>query len=240
MSLVLDDVVEALWRARLDGITVPPPALDFEEAMAVLAGLVRREVDGGEEIVGWKIARLPDAQGEDVLFAGPVFAGSLVPASRALVAPRVETEYVARIKQPLPEGGWATAWHLGFEIVDNHSPDWSLDPAWAVADWGLHAGAILGDPCAAPVVDAPVSVRFRVDDDEVVTAGAWRTGHERMHAILERDCARLARPLQAGDLVWSGALFPPVAISVGDAVEAVLDRQARVVLGHHNFWGGNA
>jgi 2-keto-4-pentenoate hydratase len=231
---VTRDLVELLWEARAAGTTVEPRELTLDEARATLAALTRRAVAEGEEVVGWKIARLPDRTGQDVLFAGPVFASSLGPADRPLVAPRFEVEHVARVEALDP---LRLSWHLGLEVVDNHAPDWRLDPAWALADWGVHGGAVLGQPCAPPLDGVPRAVELRIGAEHRAVEGAWRTGLGRMAEVLERDAAALLQPLRPGDLVWSGSLLPPTPVLVGLDVVARVADLGEVRLDATTFWG---
>jgi 2-keto-4-pentenoate hydratase len=187
----------------------------------------------GEEVVGWKIARLPDRAGADVLFAGPVFASSLGPAHRALVAPRFEVEHVARLDAL---GPLQLTWHLGLEVVDNHAPGWTLDPAWALADWAVHGGAVLGPVSDPPLPDQPRKVELAIGAERRTVEGAWRTGVPRMVEVLERDCPALLRPWRPGDLVWSGSLLPPTPVPVGVDVVARVDGLGEVRLDATTFW----
>jgi 2-keto-4-pentenoate hydratase len=194
----------------------------------VLRELAAREVAAGNEVVGWKIGRMRTQDDGEFFFAGPVFDGYDRP-TRPFVAPRVEVEFVARIRDRNDDGSWPMSWHVGLEIIDNHDAQWSLDPAWCVADWAVQAAGAVGDSCNEPVVGEPVGVRLLVGGREVGGEGQWRTGRERMMEILERDCARLARPFQAGDLVWSGSLLPPEPLPKGESVEAFVQGAGRTV-----------
>jgi 2-keto-4-pentenoate hydratase len=219
----------ALWDARNHGKNVDACALSLEEAREVLADLVQLELATGQEVVGWKIARLPLGGEDDVFFAGPVFAKYEKPTCR-LVQPRVEVEFVARIEGRESDGSWRLSWHVGLEIVDNHDREWCLDPPWCLADWALHAGASLGGVCQMPPEDKPIGVKLVVGDRRITTNGRWRTGHSRMLAILDQDCEQLARPFQIGDLVWSGSLLPPEPMPSGAFVRCSVDG-----FGHASF-----
>jgi 2-keto-4-pentenoate hydratase len=215
-------LANALWEARNNGTNVDACALALEEAREVLADLVQRELATGREVVGWKIARLPLEGADDVFFAGPVFAHYDRPTS-PLVRPRVEVEFVARIEGREGDGSWRLSWHVGLEIVDNHDREWCLDPAWCLADWAVHAAASLGGPCQTPPEDAPIGVKLVIGDRSITRKGRWRMGHNRMLATLDKDCEQLARPLQVGDLVWSGSLLPPEPLPVGASVQGSVD-----------------
>jgi 2-keto-4-pentenoate hydratase len=219
---------EALWQARATGSTIDAVPLSVDDARAVLQELAACEVAAGNAVAGWKIGRMRTQDGSDFFFAGPVFDGYDRP-TRPFVAPRVEVEFVARIGDRNEDGGWAVSWHVGLEIIDNHDSQWSLDPAWCIADWAVQAAGAVGDPCDEPVVGEPVGVRLNVGGREVRGEGRWRTGRESMLEMLERDCARIARPLAAGDLVWSGSLLPPEPLPKGESVQALVEGAGRTV-----------
>ncbi len=71
-----------------------------------------------------------------------------------MVAPRLEPEIVLKLRSPVPGGEPLTEelvccieWvAVGFEIVDSHYADWRFTAAEAVADFGVHAGLVVGAP----------------------------------------------------------------------------------------------
>lgn len=226
----MNELADKLWDARVTGASVPAVELTLSEARSNLRELTRRSVSAGRTVVGWKIGRLSLEDDEDFFFAGPVFDG-FDRRSPALIRPMVEVEFVARLADRLPDGSWPVTWHVGLEIADNHDPGWLVDPAWCVADWAVHAAAAVGDPCREPQVGQPLDIRLALGDEEMSTSGQWRTGHSRMLAILERDCADLHRSCQAGDLVWAGSVIPPIAIATGVTVTCSVDGFGTVMFG---------
>jgi 2-keto-4-pentenoate hydratase len=80
-------------------------------------------------------------------------AGHSRVALGTMVAPQLEPEIVLKLRSPVPGGEppaeelarcieWAA---VGFEIVDSHYADWRFT-AEAVADFGVHAGLVVGAP----------------------------------------------------------------------------------------------
>ena len=71
-----------------------------------------------------------------------------------LVAPRIEPEIMFKLSREFPKDGHSTEkivscleWAaIGFEIVDCHYPEWRCSASGAVADFGLHAGLVIGEP----------------------------------------------------------------------------------------------
>ena len=208
-------LVDSLWSARRQDRSVPAEPMSPDDGFAVLRQLVHRAVAAGDEIVGWKIARLPGDDGEPFFFAAPVFVSSFSPESRSeLRDPRLEVELVARIQEVgAPGAAWQLDWHVGLEIVDNHDPGWPLHLGWAIADWGLHAAVVLGDGCRAPSDDEGFRVRVESGEGVLEADGMWRTGHATLTDVLARDCPRVGRACRPGDLVWSGALLPPMPVA---------------------------
>ncbi len=235
MSFDLDALADRLWQARIHGTTVEPDAgLGLDAGRTVLARLTERAIAAGDEVIGWKIGKLPHpADASDVFLAAPVFTSSLGARPRALVSPLLEVEYVARVVSPADR---SAEWQLGFEVVDNHGEGWPFAAGWGIADWGLHAGAVVGEPCDAPVTDAPVTVTIE-GWPEPTTQGAWRTGADRLWEVLARDCPAVLRPCVAGDLVWTGSLWPPAPIEPGTAVTVSLGSGAAARLDATTFWG---
>jgi 2-keto-4-pentenoate hydratase len=70
------------------------------------------------------------------------------------VAPRLEPEVVLKLRRPIPTGNpspevlaecieWVA---IGFEVVDSHYSEWRFNAAEALADFGVHAAMIVGEP----------------------------------------------------------------------------------------------
>lgn len=151
----------------------------------------------------------------------PVYADSTTRGSQfsldPLVSPRLEVEFVLKLRRPLsrgatlPEALDAVEWvALGFEIVDCHYPGWSCRPPDIVADHGLHAGLVVGEArrCTpAELLSLPATVVAATCDDVQIADGAGRDVLEGpVQAVVELLASSFAQDLQAGDLVSTGAL----------------------------------
>jgi 2-keto-4-pentenoate hydratase len=233
------DIVDVLWRLRRTAETVIAPPMAPEEGFDILRKLVARAIDDGDEVIGWKIARLPSGEDESpFVFAAPVFTSSLQPVSgRRLASPKLEVELVAVIDalggdSASPESDtWKLSWRVGLEIAANNARDGHKSPGWAIADWGLHAAVVLGDHCRQPTPDEALSVRIAVEGaPEVQQQGAWRIGRKDMIDVLHRDCPRVARPCRSGDLVWTGALVAPMPLPVEASLLAEVEGLGSVKL----------
>jgi 2-keto-4-pentenoate hydratase len=229
-----EEIVDILWRVRRTAETVTATPMAPEEGFDILRKLVARAIDDGDEVIGWKIARLSSGEDESpFVFAAPVFTSSLQPISgRQLASPKLEVELVAVVDalgrqgaSPASESDtWTLSWRVGLEIAANNARDGHKSPGWAIADWGLHAGVVLGDHCRQPTPDEALSVRIAVEGAaEVQQQGAWRIGREGMIDVLHRDCPRVARPCRSGDLVWTGALVAPMPFPVDSSLLAEVE-----------------
>lgn len=153
----LDPLALALLQARAGGRPVPdgtvePGALDLAEAERVAAALADAQRAGGGRQVGWKLGATSAAVqarfGTDRPFPAPLFdttaladGGEL--SLRHLVSPRLEPELGFRVAD-----GAVTPCAC-IELVDARlRPSWTVTLADAIADFGMHAHAVFGEPAA--------------------------------------------------------------------------------------------
>jgi 2-oxo-3-hexenedioate decarboxylase len=135
-----------------------------------------------------------------------------------LVAPRIEAEVVVGLAHALGPGAasdeiaqaveWAA---LGFELVDCHYPGWKLTPADLVADFGCHAGLVVGEQrieLAETGTDPLVELRITLtcDGEPVAYGGGVDVLGGPLAALQELLAAPDAPHLLAGDVVATGAL----------------------------------
>ena len=127
---------------------------------------------------------------------------------------------------PLALCGFAVA--IGFEVVDSHFPKWRLTAAEAVADFGVHAALVVGEPWPVGAVHlrevaaALESLRVTLGQGETVFAeGEGRNALGSPLLALGRLAAVLASqpwapPLAAGEVVSTGTLTPLPALRPGE------------------------
>ncbi len=157
------ETVSGLARALLDaheaGSFVEPPSdgrpFNLDDAYRIGAEVARWRLRQGWSFGGWKVGftnrEIWSRWGLDRPIVAPVYTETIVradPPEPARVplgtraAPRIEVEVVFGFAAPLTGSpDWVA---LGAELVDCHYEGWRLHPADSVADFGLHAGLVVG------------------------------------------------------------------------------------------------
>ncbi len=171
-------LAETLLHAHAAGTFAEPPSsrsgFTLDEAYEVGTEIARRRLQQGWTFNGWKVGftnrEIWSRWGLNQPVVAPVYRETVfavtsdgatlapsptvsVPAGRR-AALRIEVEVVfgfetvsvAEVGGPMPD--WVA---LGAELVDCHYRGWKLHPADGVADFGLHAGLVVGP--RVPVVD---------------------------------------------------------------------------------------
>ena len=178
---------------------------------------------------------------ESVTRTGP---GGQAPAisMAGAVEPKIECEVVVVLRSTPGRGdrGAAVARHvaeigLGFEVVDSPYPGWNMRPADAVAAGGIHHGLAVGplvpvdDPEAAAAAMAALVVSMtRAPADDPAAAVHVADGAGRMVlgnpldavGVLAEMAADQGNPLQAGEVITTGTLTPPLAAAAGECYRA--------------------
>jgi 2-keto-4-pentenoate hydratase len=227
---------------------IPPlrQYLDGNDAVAaykVQAINTRHWEAEGRRIVGRKAgltsASVQKQLGVDQPDFGVLFADMQVPDGgtldeRRCLQPKAEAEIAFVLAEGLtsPEtsakefaSAVATV-HAAIEIVDSRIADWKITFADTVADNGSSGFFVLSRQGKRPAgLDLWSAGMVMEINGEVVSlgAGAAALGHPLKAASwLARTLARQGDPLEAGDIVLSGALGPMVALKSGDYVRAVV------------------
>ena len=116
--------------------------------------------------------------------------------------------------------------HAAIEIVDSRIADWKIAFADTVADNGSSAFYVLaehGKPLAG--LDLYTAGMVMEINGQIVSlgAGAAALGHPlNAAAWLASTLAQRDEPLQAGDILLTGALGPMVTMKQGDHVRAII------------------
>ncbi|MBO6906368.1 MAG: fumarylacetoacetate hydrolase family protein, partial [Parvibaculum sp.] len=145
-----------------------------------------------------------------------------------LMQPKVEAEIAFVLDKPLKSAtpsigeiasaiGYAVA---AVEIVDSAIADWRITLADTVADNASGAKFVLGkDRRKLSEIDLHLGgMEMCLGERQVsVGVGAACLGNPLNAALwLARKMAEVGRPLEAGDIVLSGALGPMVSVAAGD------------------------
>lgn len=216
---------------------------DIATAYAVQRQNTRRWTERGRRVIGRKIGLTnPVVQrqlGVDqpdfgVLFDDMAFAdGEEIPVGSVL-QPRAEAEVALVMASPLElerptmaELIGAVAFALpAIEVVGSRIAGWDIDIRDTIADNASSGVFVLGgSPKLLIDVDLREVQMIMTRRGEQVSSGSGAScmGHPLAAALwLARTLASMGEPLQAGDIVLTGALGPMVPAAPGDEFEAVV------------------
>lgn len=214
-----DGFARALWEARENGRSVPPETLSGvtlsrERGKAIALELAHAARAAGAKQIGWKIGasdrktrlRLGTAKP----FVAPIFSSTLLEDGAALslerlVAPKLEIEIAAHVED---ERVLVAAC---IEIIDCRFRGRDISIGEAIADFGLHAYLLLGQPQAnvGPRITATVS---RGQEPVVRVSRSL----ERATSTLRFLTAEQLHAAKSGRLVVAtGSLAEPLSLTRG-------------------------
>ncbi len=147
-----------------------------------------------------------------------------VEAEIAFVLERDLTVEQATVADLMRSIAYATA---AIEIVGSRIANWDIRLVDTVADNASSGLFVLGNtPYRLAGLDLRVCTMQMTRGEETVSTGVGHAclGHPLNAALwLARKMVEVGRPLQAGDIVLSGALGPMVAAKSGEVFEAQID-----------------
>lgn len=243
---------DALYHADRNGqqiglLSQAHPDMDLDDAYAVQAALVARQIADGNPQIGWKIGLTSRAMQEalqittpdsGVLLADMLFpSGGSVPAGR-FIQPRIEAEIAFVMKAPLSGTGLTRADVLAatdyvcasLEILDTRIQ--RMDPVTGkirrvtdtISDNAANAGLVLSETRHAPDAFDLRWVGALVKRDGVVEetglgAGVLDDPVTGILWLVER-LAQYGQGIKAGDILLSGSFIRPIEAPIGSRFEA--------------------
>ncbi len=209
---------------------------NIQQAKIVQQHLIDRYIAEGHKPVGFKLGltdtRMQAALKLDQPLAGPLMADWQIKHptldSREFIEPRVEIEVAFVFSRPVVQPdiddatlvASLTGVTCAFEFCDSAYTGWPHSLAEAVADNLSFGRFMLGDTLhpADPTALASLTARL-MNHGELIAEGA---GNQCMGSPLDAcrwlvsQRALAGTPVQAGDILLSGALAPMLPITAGD------------------------
>ncbi len=225
----------------------------MDDAYAVgfeIAGIQKAR---GRKTVGRKIGftnpALWERMGLDAVIWSYVYDNTLQHASnnkanyslKGTAAPKIEPEIVFKLKSDLTAGSEDAASILetvewvafGYEIVDCNYANWRFKPADMVADFGFHAGLIVGEPHPVKDIGRLVSqlqgVKVKLfKNEELAAEGAGKNVMGSPALSLGSVAGIISRqkeggPLAAGEIITSGTLTEAQPVTPGETWRTELE-----------------
>ncbi|MBL0373257.1 2-oxo-hepta-3-ene-1,7-dioic acid hydratase [Rhizobium sp. KVB221] len=228
-------------------LSLAHPGMTMDDAYAVQAAWVKRKIDGGRKVIGWKIGLTSkamqyalniDIPDSGVLFGDMYFDdGAVIPDDR-FIQPRIEAEIAFVMKAPL-DGPGVTVFDVlnatdyvtpALEILDTRIL--RVDPETkkartivdTISDNAANAGIVIGGRQMRPdAVDmrwmgAIVSRNAEVEETGL---GAGVLNHPaRGIAWLANRLAEYGDGIEAGQIVLAGSFIRPIEARHGDTITA--------------------
>lgn len=242
-------VARSYWRAQqrgesTSGLLALIPCADYDDARSICREIDLMRMSGlGAVPLGRKLAvpvdRSPLAErGNEVtswvyIFSdGQLADGARVTASR-FVAPRIRAELALTVDRDL-NGTNLTDHQISsavtsltpvLEIIDSRSGRWELDPREIIADSGLNAALVCGDPIPfSPSTITEVTARIAVGSRRVGTPLArvrdFASGPIERLCQLVRALIEEGEPIRAGEIILTGSLTPALPLERGKTYAA--------------------
>ena len=232
-------------------ITDQHPTMDWDDAYAIQAEILRRKLARGARLIGLKAGLTSHAKMKQMGVDSPVFGFLMdyfsVPEggevkTAALIHPRVEPEIAFVLKRALKGPGChigavlaATDFVLpGIVVIDSRYRDFKFDLKSVVADNTSAARFVVGGQALPPDrVDLRTMGVVMEKNGAVVAigAGAAVLGHPAAAiAMLANHLGQRGQAIPAGTLILSGGVTEAVPVKAGDHVNLRLQGLGSVSL----------
>lgn len=220
-------------------ITDAHPEMDWDDAYAIQAEILRRKLARGNKVVGLKAGLTSRAKMKQMGVETPCFGflvdyfsvpdGGEIKISE-LIHPKVEPEIAFVLKRPLKGPGChvgavlaATDFVMpGIEIIDSRYRDFKFDLKSVIADNCSSSRFVLGGQ-AVPVDGLDLRtlgvVMEKNGQPVAIGAGAAVLGHPAAAiAMLANHLGERGEEIPAGTMILSGGVTEAVAVEAGDYV----------------------
>lgn len=242
-------VARSYWRAQqrgesTSGLLALLPGASYDDARSICReiDLMRMSALGAVPL-GRKLSLPPtrtpaiDDGAEDMLWVyifsdGQLSDGARVTASR-FVAPRICAELALTVNRDLNDSNLpdheiiAAVQSLTpvLQIIDSRSGRWDVDPREAIADSGLNAALVCGDPVPfgsskITEVTARIAVGSRGVGTPLVRIRDFVGGPINRFCRLVRLLIDQGEPVRAGELILTGSLTPNLPLERGETYAA--------------------
>lgn len=248
--MTLDDrerIAEAFARARREGTSLsryPGPMPDsLDEAYAIQ----RRAVELlGLPVLGWKIARLSDAEAERwgvPRIFGPVCrmwdCGEgeaqvpLISGGYSAAEAEIQLQLGAGAAEPgaatAPIGDLVDSIRLGIEVAGSPYRDINAHgAAVTISDFGNNLGIVLGSRCGPRTAISSLLVRSTLDERTVGSGSVGETPFEAL-VFLSSEAPRRGWTLKPGQWVSSGAITGAHPVAPGQHFAAIAELDSEVI-----------
>jgi 2-keto-4-pentenoate hydratase len=200
----------------------------------------QRALNNGRRLVGKKIGLTSfavqkqlgvDSPDFGMLFDDMAYADGQTIAFSKLIQPKVEAEIALVLKSDLVKAQHtiedimaATDYAVAaIEVVDSRIENWKISLLDTVADNASSAAFVLGSKkVQLTEVDLVNCQMQMINNGQVVSQGQGKAclDHPLNAAVwLADEMVKRGRPLQAGDIVLTGALGPMVTVQVGESYQ---------------------
>jgi len=235
IAALADRIAEARRSHKvMDFLAADTASLSEADSYKVQFAVHDRLAGHGDRIAGWKVALTLPTQYQPLKLSGPVFAGIYQSGVRPTgavfekgwpIKAGIECEMVARMSKDVTDGGtpytaetiksFVANFYCGSEVVENRYSDVTkVSGPGRIADDVLQAACIIGTEIKdwQKLDFAGVKGRSLFEDKEIGAGPGTNVmgGALISLAWLANTLIKHGKSLQAGDVILTGSVHPPV------------------------------